>query len=335
MSSEIPDPPSRMKWLRRRHGAMRTPRAIIDTQVRLATGARIEALRRLLIGEDNEVYDATTAGGGRLIVRISHGEDPRFEAERWALDAARAVGVPTPVVLHQRRVAVNDEKTVTFCVEERLPGVALDVLLDQGRRPERAIGRLGELLAAIHGVSVDGFGYLRPDGRGWPITFESIMLDLIPLRVRVLDAARHWGIEDRLVDAGLTALSQHAHLYGYDDSRLVHGDFGLDHVLVDGDPGHEYVSGILDMQECSGGHPAADLANWVATCAERIPLATLLASYPGGMELAERDETLIALMIVRRSLWMLIVDQDHGHPGRADEHIHHLTRALRASGSTA
>ena len=30
-----------------------------------------------------------TAGGAQVIVRISHDTDPRFEAERWALDAAR------------------------------------------------------------------------------------------------------------------------------------------------------------------------------------------------------------------------------------------------------
>lgn len=203
-------------------------------------------------------------------------------------------------------------------------------MLDKGARPERAIGQLGELLAAIHGISIDGFGYLRPDGRGWPVTFDSIMLDLIPRRDGVLDAARHWRVEDSLVNAGLTALSDHAHLYGYDAPRLLHGDFKPGHVLVDGDPGHEHISGILDMQECAGGHPASDVAYWLAISGERIPLAALLASYPGRMEFVDRNEALIALMIVRRSLWMLMADQDRGNPGRISDHIHHLNRALTA-----
>jgi hypothetical protein len=38
------------------------------------TGAHPETSQRLLIGEDNEVYDATS--GDRMIVRISHSEDP-------------------------------------------------------------------------------------------------------------------------------------------------------------------------------------------------------------------------------------------------------------------
>jgi aminoglycoside phosphotransferase (APT) family kinase protein len=219
---------------------------------------------------------------------------------------------------------------VTFCIEEKLPGVALDVLLGKGAQPKCAIGQLGELLAAIHSISIDGFGYLRPDGRGWPVTLGSIMLDLIPRRVHLLDAARHWRVEDSLVDAGLAALSDHAHLYGYDDPRLLHGDFKPGHVLVDGDPGHEHISGILDMQECAGGHPASDIAYWLAISGERIPLAVLLASYPGRMEFVDRNEALIALMTVRRSLWMLMADQDRGNQGRISDHVRNLNRALRA-----
>src|SRR5258705_5477197 len=104
------------EWLRARHDAMRTPRAIIDAQVRAAAGTRVRTLRRLVVGEDNEVYDATTTGGDRLIVRISHAEDPRFAAERWALDTARAAGVPTPVVLEIQPVALPEGPTVTFCI---------------------------------------------------------------------------------------------------------------------------------------------------------------------------------------------------------------------------
>jgi Ser/Thr protein kinase RdoA (MazF antagonist) len=170
---EVPDAATHREWLRRHHGAMRTPRAIVDAQVESATGARVKTLQRILIGEVNEVYAAATTDDDRLIVRISHAEDSRFEAERWALDAARAVGVPTPQVRHIQRITLDDGRTITVSIEEKLPGVPLDVLLDRGVWPKRAIAQLGELLSALHGIAVDGFGYLQPDGRGWPITFAS------------------------------------------------------------------------------------------------------------------------------------------------------------------
>jgi aminoglycoside phosphotransferase (APT) family kinase protein len=219
---------------------------------------------------------------------------------------------------------------VTFCVEEKLPGTPLDVLLDNGIWPDRAVRQLGELLAAIHSNQVDGFGYLRSDGRGWPVAFQAIMTDLLPRRARVLDAARHWGIDDRLVSAGLDHLAGHAELYRYDDPRLLHGDFSLDHILVEGDPGREHVSGIIDMQECAGGHPASDIAYWLAVNDERIPLTALLQSYPSGPELVVRDRSLIAVLMLRRALWMLVADQDRGNSGRIGHHLRLIERALAA-----
>jgi aminoglycoside phosphotransferase (APT) family kinase protein len=180
----------------------------------------------------------------------------------------------------------------------------------------------------LHGITVEGFGYLQPDGRGWPISFASIMLDLIPYRTRVLDAARHWQIDTTLADAGLDALAAHSQFYTYDDPRLLHGDFRLDHILIDGEPGHEHVSGILDMQECAGGHPASDLAYWLDTSDQRIPLTTLLASYPDGTGLVNRHAPLITLMTLRRALWMLMVDKERRNSAPVAGHVRNLKRAL-------
>lgn len=324
------DGAAHQEWVRQRPGVMRTPRVIVEAQVLAATGRHADRMRRLLVGEDNEVYDVTTTGGSRVIVRISHSPDPRFEAERWAMDAARAAGVPTPRVLHLQHVTTDDDTTVTFCIEEKLRGIPLDVLLDRGVRPERAIGQLGELLSAVHGIAIDGFGYLQPDGRGWPITFASIMLDLLPRHARLLQAAQHWQVDAGLVEAGLYALASHPDLYRYGDPRLVHGDLSLAHVLVEGDPGHERVSGILDMQNCAGGHPASDLAHWLLVCHQRVPLSAMLDSYPGGADFAEQHAQLIMLMMVRQALWMLMVDQDRGNPTRIGEHVRALQQALAA-----
>jgi hypothetical protein len=51
------------------------------------------------------------------------------------------------------------------------------------------------------------------------------------------------------------------------------------------------------MQGCSGGHPASDIAYWLAISHERIPIPALLASYPGGSELVERDKTLSRIAV--------------------------------------
>ncbi len=318
----------REEWLQAQHAAMRTPAPVIEQQVRKATGSGLTKARRLIVGEVNEVYDTVTSAGVPVIVRISHQDDPGFAAERWALDQARDAGLPTPQVLHVERVALDDGQQITFCIEHKLPGTPLDVLLDRGMWPERAIGELGRLLGALHGIRTDGFGYLQPDGRGWPITFASIMLDLIPQAADVRAAAAHWQLDSRLIDAGLDALQAGEELYSYADPRLIHGDFSLDHILIDDDR----VTGIIDMQECAGGHPASDIAYWMAISADRVPLEKLLASYPDGTEFVARNASLLSLIMLRRALWMFMVARDSDDRGSVPEYVENLERALRELG---
>src|SRR5579863_3885813 len=117
----MPDTTTFDDWLKARHNNWNTPPSLINEYVRKATGSAIAQASRVVLGLDNEVYVVTTTSHHPLIVRISHKEHSRFEGERWALNAARKVGVPTPHVLLIEQAAYDDT-TVTFCIEERLPG---------------------------------------------------------------------------------------------------------------------------------------------------------------------------------------------------------------------
>jgi Ser/Thr protein kinase RdoA (MazF antagonist) len=248
------------EWLRSRHDSMATPQPLIDRWIQVATGSAVHTAVRIIVGQDNEVHDVVTTDGHRIVVRISHRPDPRFTGERWALDAARALGVPTPRVLLIDQVDhIGSARTpVTVCVEDKLPGVSLRTLLDAGHRPVGAIAELGELLARIHQVRVDGFGYLRAEGRGWDIPFSAVMLDLLDRRTDLHRAATHWAEPVESVEQGLAVLDAHRSHFAFDDPRLVHGDLGADHILISDDR----VTGIIDFQECSGNHPVLDLAHW-------------------------------------------------------------------------
>src|SRR5579863_3032717 len=98
------DTPTLDDWLRTRHNQWNTPTSLINEYVRKATGSAIAQASRVILGLDNEVYAVTTTNHHRLIVRISHKENHRFEAERWALNAARSASVPTPHRSEERRV---------------------------------------------------------------------------------------------------------------------------------------------------------------------------------------------------------------------------------------
>lgn len=53
----------------------------------------------------------------------------------------------------------------------------------------------------------------------------------------------------------------------------------------------------------------------------------MLASYPGGPEYADGHATLIALIMVRRSLWMLVVDEYRGKRDDIDDHVRCIRQA--------
>ncbi len=296
------------QWLARRHKSS-IPESLLRHHVLLATGSEMSAAQRLIVGQMNEVYDVTTASGRHAIVRISREDDPRFEGERWALDSARLRGVPTAEVFGIHRVE-QEGRSITIEVQEKLPGVALQQLPPAARASHRLAESLGTALAGVHSVPVEGLGYLRADGRGWDITFADILLDLLDLRAELLAAAEHWRVEPAMVNRGLALLEAHSDAYILDSPVLVHGDLCPAHVLVDDDK----VTGVIDFQDCSGGHPVLDFAKWHATCPPDFPVSRLRAGYGNQKLFDENFDLLFALVLLRQSLWMLMVRCDHENP---------------------
>jgi len=321
-------------WLRARQARMRTPARVIGASVRRATGESPDSSRRIIGGEINEVYEITTGRGREVIVRICHDEDPRFEAERWAINAARARGVPAPEVLLVETVDPGDGPEIALCVERKLPGEPLDRLLRSAPLGELGldVAQIAEVLRAIHGVEVDGFGYLRPDGRGWPISFASIMLDLADKTGELAAAAARWDVPVASVEAGLDLLNRNRDRYGCDAARLVHGDFAARHLLV----GDRKITGVLDFQECSGNHPVMDFVQWHVTgqdLAHPVPAAALIEAYPDQALPGPDFAPLFNLALLRHCLWMLMVYAEQDNPHRIENLKRDLARALSAPGT--
>jgi len=313
-------------WLQARHSKWNTPTSLINEYVWKATGSAIAQASRVVLGVDNEVYDVTTTGHHRLIVRISHKGDPRFEAECYALNAARSAGVPTPQVLLVEQAAYDDIP-VTFCIEEKVPGKPLDVLLKEGSHGDvnKAIDQIGEVLSLLHSVKIDGFGYLQPDGKGQQTSFAEIMLMANERQAELYEAASLWNVPAQKVTAGLQLLNNHRELYQFHTPVLVHGDFGPQHIFVEGD----HISGVIDMQDCSGNHPIFDFVSWDAYWSELVPTNKLLASYGHISIFTESYDTLFHLVLLRESLIMLMVHAARKNPNGVLGFISGMERALR------
>ncbi len=313
-------------WLQARHNKWNTPPRLIHEYVRKATGDAIAQASRIILGQDNEVYDVTSDKNHKFIVRVSHKENHRFEAERWALNAAREVGVPTPHVLLIEQ-AVHDNVTVTFCVEEKLPGIPLDVLFKNGLNSDlnKAIDQIGDVLGKLHSVKINGFGYLQPDGKGQQTSFAEIMLMANERQAELYEAAKKWNVPIKNITVGLELLNKHSELYQFNTPVLVHGDLGQKHILVEGD----HISGIIDMQDCSGNHPVIDFVMWDAYWSERIPTSKLMASYSNKSLFIGSYNTLFYLVLLRESFIMLMVHAARENPNGIQGFIAGIEHALR------
>lgn len=251
-----------------------TDSSLLAAAVRAATGAQASRWDRIVSGEKSEVYAATLTGGGEVVVRVSRRWNCRFESERWALEAATSVGVPAPAMLHLEQIE-DEHGSLWICVENRVPGRSLDRVTDEANL-ERLVGEAGEVLGRLHGVVLDGFGFIQPDGTAPFDSFAPSMtelqtdeeLGLAVERGATLDIPGAW------IRAGRAELGRHADVFEAVQSRLLHGDISLGHFFTDG----ETITGLIDFEEAAGGDPAHDFI-WWNYFREECPLEWLIAGH--------------------------------------------------------
>ena len=78
--------------------AMTSPDDLIYRIVERAAHSPLAHKVRVTEGFSNEVYQATTEDGQRLIVRILW-DSPHFQPEAWALKRCEAIDLPAPRIL--------------------------------------------------------------------------------------------------------------------------------------------------------------------------------------------------------------------------------------------
>ena len=314
------------KYLADKHARMATPRGLLASYVQKAVGSQPEHIVRIIKGNDHEVYDVTTTHGTHVIVRIAREAEHRLEAEKWALDAARTQGVPTPQV-YLLEPAEHDGASLMICIEEKIPGKSLDELIDAGEDVSTIIPQLGKVLGRIHGVKTEGFGYLQPNGKAWDIPWRKIMLDLLDKKEELLAMGHKESVPEDTIEAGLDILAKHTELYECDAPVLNHGDFIPAHILVE----DNRITGVIDMQQCSGNHPIFDFATWEAETAEKygIPAQLLFDTYPDRAVFHGKFDLLLNLTLLRHSLWMLMVESDNGNTTSVMAEKRNLAKAMK------
>jgi aminoglycoside phosphotransferase (APT) family kinase protein len=206
--------------------------ALVRALVERALGTGVTGVTGDTLGGSNAVLFLELRGGPlrppRLAVRTG---DPR---RAGGLGAVGRVGVPTLAVL----VAATSLRHLDrpYLIMRWLPGApAVRAPLVPGGRAD-GLAQLGQTLARLHGLALDGFGPLH-GGAG----------------ACAGEAASWWG---PIRAEGARRLGAAAARWAPDRAALVHGDFQLKNALVRG----AHVTGILDFENLLAGDPLLDFA---------------------------------------------------------------------------
>ena len=198
-------------------------------------------------------------------------QDRRFKilqtsaAREFALmKAIHAAGLPVPRPLWAELEAAPLRSP--FLLLETLPGTTV-IPTELGDHAAVLGAQMAKALAQIHRLPLNLPGLpaeASPPGAGLSLMIETCYQRWQDSRLE----------PSLLIDAGFAWLRTHADVVD-DSTALVHGDFDLRNILVQGDA----VSAVLDWELAHIGHPAEDLAYCRADIVKLIPWEEFLRIY--------------------------------------------------------
>lgn len=300
-----------------------TPRSVLDEVVRRAVGTGIDRVDRIVEGYSNEVYRVRCFDEQDVVVRILRFDDEDLATssagEAWAIERARAAGVPAPEILLLDTIRI-DGAEFPVMVQRTVPGRPLGEVINRlsERQRHEALVEIGGLIARIGGIHIDS-------ERDWPTAIAADLADRRAGRNKITAG----GFSAPQVDRMLDLLEEYVRDFPCEQWVLCHGDLSPKHIFVTGD-GRDgsavRVSGIIDFGDCGPGAPVHDLAV-LRVRDPRLDLAPLLAGYGAPAdETFRRKLDLHTLVIALGSLEFGVDEDDQACIDRSG----HLIRTLIA-----
>lgn len=316
-------------YLARLHASFGVPQDEVVDFVERGTRLKVVDIERLTLGDENEVYRFRVAGAHTLIyVRIRRPESGTFDAEVWAMDQVRSVGVPVPTVLALGKIGSPDALRAAMVIANS-PGRPLDRALPTLTADQRhiALTNLGRALALMHTIRTPGVARPDPDGR-WPDPHD--VMDAFVVERR--------GQRPQLESAGLTAaeidriigtIGTSPDIPAATDPVLCHGDLH---------PGHAFVNeqfeicGVIDWGLWHCGSAVDDLST-IYLHYPADDFETILAGHghPDGPDFRRRLALAVINQTVGHIAWSVSIDNSEGS-GRGAAMLRRALRQLDPDG---
>jgi aminoglycoside phosphotransferase (APT) family kinase protein len=254
--------------------------AIVD---RVAPGRRLAHMSEMQQGEIGAVFEIALAGGSPAYVLKIYPDSMHWKMQK-EITVSRLMegklGVPAP-----RIVLADDTRSLlglNFLVMTKLDGRnVIELERDLDSPQVAAIYRqMGEALREIHGIVLDSFGYIGPQGVLTPFTsnraYMSSQFD------KKLGGLAEYGAPEALAPRLRDFVDRRAALLdGCAKPSLCHYDFHTGNLLAESRAGTVKLSGILDLENAISGDPLMDIAKTLnySVRGDVTKRAALLAGY--------------------------------------------------------
>ncbi len=311
------------EFLAELHGRFAAPGEVIVELITRSTRRDLTELRRLTLGDENEIYRARLSDGAVVYARIRRPGEGTFAAETWAMDRARAAGLPVPEVRTVEEIDTEQGPRSTMIITES-PGRQLAGLLPSLTASQRrtVLTNLGQALAILHSVVTPGVG--RPDAAGnWP--------DLDVARAEFI--AERTGQRPQLVSAGLTSaevdrvigvIGTSPDTPAASDPVLCHGDLHAAHVFVDEGLA---VCGIIDWGLWHGGSAIGELATMMMGY-DPGDFESILAGHGTGGHDGPEPRSRLARSVINQAIGHIAWHESIGNAGGTAHYVNALRGAL-------
>jgi aminoglycoside phosphotransferase (APT) family kinase protein len=205
--------------------------------------ASVAQLERLSGGASRETWSVVLSSGDQLILQRARqgavGAGPGMEVEARLIAAAADAGVAVPDVVSAG--GPDAGLGAAYMITRVVPGetIARRILRDDEYEVSRTVlsRQMGAALAGVHRIPVDAFPELAGDDQ---LRQYRELVELLAVPMPAFELGLRWLEDHRPAPAG---------------ACVVHGDFRIGNLIVDGDG----LAAVIDWELAHRGDPAEDL----------------------------------------------------------------------------
>lgn len=289
------------QYLQSLHDKKQTPDEVIADVVREGTGRGVVAKRKIVAGEVNEVYDIELDDRRSVILRVSPNGQPDFLHEQWAIEECNKIGIPVPAILFVKYQTIDD-KEYGFCLMEKIEGDTLErgsIDFDDFNTSQKKdyIHQAGEILAKIHSIHTNGWGWIVKD-KGQFESADKLLMDWDAKKEEFERLASGVKIKDSVMQKAFEQIAKLKEKYQDKRPCLNHADFGNKHLVVR----QGKIVAVLDWGSVRSDLPIYDFANWDFWFGEDIPTEWLKEGYSNRAIFDGEFEELLHMLRIQKGM---------------------------------